>query len=80
MIAADVGPTNPEAGVTVTNSAIDPEASPKVVGLPFTNHSAKTQDNAAAPVAICVATNANVGVLFAASAAPALNPSRPSHS
>src|SRR5665213_3295876 len=80
MITAELGPTNPDAGVMATKPATAPEAIPKTLGLPRAIHSAPTQDNAAAAVAICVANIAIPARPSAAPAEPALKPNQPTHS
>src|SRR5580698_10672692 len=80
ITSADIGPTNPAAGVIATSPATAPEMAPSALGRPFLNHSARLQLIAAAAVAKCVATNALVASEFAASALPALKPNHPTHS
>src|SRR5882757_2047617 len=76
---ADIGPTNPAAGVIATSPATAPEMAPNALGRPFLNHSAKLQLIAAAAVAKCVAMKALVASEFEASALPALKPNHPTH-
>src|SRR5438046_6748307 len=45
---ADMGPTNPEAGVIATRPATDPEIAPSTLGFPLRAHSAPAQPRAAA--------------------------------
>ena len=79
MKSAAIGVTNPAAGVIATSPATAPEMPPKTVGLPRRNHSIASQPSAAAALAKCVATNALVARLLAASALPALKPNQPTH-
>src|SRR5271157_6318518 len=79
MINAGIGFTNPAAGVIATSPATDPEIPPSTLGLPLRIHSAPAHPTAAAAAAKCVATNALVAILPAASALPALNPNHPTH-
>ena len=74
-----IGVTNPEAGVIATNPATAPEIPPRALGLPFRIHSAASHPQAAAAAPNCVATNALVAKLLAASADPALKPNHPTH-
>src|SRR5262245_1431909 len=76
---ADIGPTNPAAGVIATKPATAPLAAPNTVGLPLRIQSIASQDKVAAAVAICVATKAEVANPSAASALPALKPNQPTH-
>src|ERR1700693_214549 len=78
--SADLGPTNPAAGVIATSPATAPEIAPSALARPFLIHSAALQLIAAAAVAKCVATNALVAKPLAARALPALNPNQPTHS
>src|SRR5262245_47943696 len=80
IIRADIGVTNPDAGVTATNPATAPEMAPSTEGLPVRNHSAATQPRIPAAVAKCVATKALAARLLAANALPALKPNQPIHS
>src|SRR5579862_2871341 len=75
-----MGLTNPDAGVIATSPATAPEIPPRTLGLPFRTHSAPAQPRAADAEAKCVATNALVARLPAASALPALNPNQPTQS
>src|SRR5215471_3769300 len=77
---AGIGPTNPAAGVIATSPATAPEIAPSALALPFLNHSAALQPNAAAAAPKCVATKALEASPPAASALPALNPNQPTHS
>ena len=65
MISADIGDTNPAAGVMATSPATAPEAAPTVEGLPVCAHDTRAHVTAAMPVAICVATNALLALLAA---------------
>src|SRR5690242_7430203 len=76
---ADIGPTNPAAGVMATSPATAPEIAPSALARPFLNHSAALQLNAAAAAPKCVATNALDASEPAARALPALNPNHPTH-
>src|SRR5579862_4264255 len=80
IISADIGLTNPAAGVIATRPATDPEIAPSTLGFPLRNHSAALHPIAAAAAPKCVATNALVASVPAASALPALNPNHPTHS
>ena len=60
---ADIGPTNPAAGVIATSPATAPEIAPNALARPFLIHSAALQLIAAAAVAKCVAMNALVGTI-----------------
>src|SRR5215469_4853472 len=80
MTRADIGPTNPEAGVIATSPATAPEMAPSALGLPFRSHSARAQPKAAAAAPKCVATNALEASRPLLSALPALNPNHPTHS
>src|ERR1700742_2494601 len=77
--SAPIGVTKPEAGVIATSPATAPEIPPSALGFPLRIHSATSQPHAAAAAPKCVATNALVARLLAASAAPALNPNQPTH-
>src|SRR5712664_658603 len=80
IASAGMGPTNPAAGVVATRPATAPEMAPSALARPFLIHSAALQLSAAAAAPKCVATNALVARLLAASALPALNPNQPTHS
>src|SRR5581483_982575 len=77
---ADMGPTNPAAGVIATSPATAPEIAPKALGLPFRSHSAAIHPIVAAAAAKWVATKALVARLPAARALPALKPNQPTQS
>src|SRR5262249_18440499 len=77
---ADSGLTNPEPGVIATRPATAPDAAPRIVGLPETIHSARTQPSVAQAAAMCVTTKAFVASPLAPNADPALNPNQPTHS
>src|SRR6185369_12356936 len=49
--SAPIGPAKPEAGVTATRPATQPDTTPSNEGLPLKIHSANIQDSAAAAVA-----------------------------
>src|SRR5512139_2047698 len=74
---ADIGPTNPDAGVMATNPATAPDAAPRTVGLPRYPHSNSIHERAAAAVEIWVTTNADVAREPEATALPPLNPNQP---
>src|ERR1700753_4223497 len=76
---ADIGVTNPAAGVIATSPATAPEIAPSALARPFLIHSAALQLIAAAAVAKCVAMNALVASEFDANALPALKPNHPTH-
>src|ERR1700756_3191148 len=78
--SADMGLTNPDAGVMATSPATAPEIAPSALGFPWRIHSAPPQPIMAAAAAKCVATKALVARLPALSALPALNPNQPTHS
>src|SRR5215470_960730 len=80
IASADIGFTNPDAGVMATSPATAPEIAPSTLGLPLRIHSANIQARAAAAVAKCVATKALVASADAATALPALNPNQPTQS
>ena len=77
---AEIGPTNPDAGVMATIPATAPVAAPKADGLPRYIHSAAIQANAAAAVDVLVAVNVLVARAPAPNALPALNPNHPNQS
>src|ERR1700743_1508816 len=79
ITSADIGPTNPAAGVIATSPATAPEIAPSALARPFLSHSAALQLIAAAAVAKCVAIKALVASELDASALPALNPNHPTH-
>src|SRR5690349_5642236 len=79
MASADIGVTNPDAGVMPTSPATAPEIAPSTVGLPVRTHSAAVQPKVAAAAAKCVATNALVASAPADKALPALKPNHPTH-
>src|SRR5882757_4409484 len=78
--SAPIGPAKPEAGVTATRPATQPDAMPSIEGLPLKIHSANIQDSAAA----AVATNELIIAIGAPPTAsrlePALKPNQPTHS
>src|ERR1700751_827942 len=80
MMIADMGATNPAAGVMATSPATAPEIAPSALARPFLIHSATLQLIAAAAAARCVATNALVANRLEAKALPALNPNQPTQS
>src|SRR5262245_18662342 len=80
ITSADMGVTNPDAGVIATSPATAPEIAPSTLGFPLRTHSAPAHPITAAAVAKCVATNALVARLLAATALPALKPNQPTQS
>src|SRR5918998_4724301 len=78
--SADIGETNPAAGVMPTRPATAPEMAPSTVGLPLRTHSPSIQPSVAAAAPKCVATKALVASDPAPSALPALKPNQPTHS
>ena len=76
---AEIGLTNPEAGVMVANPAIEPVTIPNTVGLPLRIHSKNAQLKPAAAAAVLVAIKALTAIPFTASALPALKPYQPNH-
>src|SRR5947199_10640125 len=80
MRSAGNGFTNPEAGVIATSPATAPEIPPRMLGLPFSNHSAASQPSVAAAAPKWVATNALVARPDAPNALPALKPNQPTQS
>ena len=77
---ADMGETNPEAGVMATSPATAPVAAPSTVGFFVMIHSIRSHPRAAAAVAVFVLMKALTASSFAASALPALNPNQPNQS
>src|SRR3972149_2137002 len=77
---AEIGPTNPAAGVIATSPATAPLAAPSIVGFPCRIHSTNVHVIEAAAAAICVTTNALVASPPAERALPALNPNHPNQS
>src|ERR1043165_8205725 len=75
----DIGVTTPDAGVMLTSPQTAPEIAPSTVGFPVRIHSAIIQPSVPVAAAKCVATNALVARLPAASALPALKPNQPTH-
>src|SRR5689334_25409864 len=80
MLSADIGSTNPAAGVIATSPATAPEIAPSALARPFFSHSARLQLSAAAAAPKCVATKALLARPPEDSALPALNPNHPTHS
>src|SRR5579864_1467741 len=80
MSMAEIGPTNPLAGVMATRPATAPEIAPRTVGRRFRSHSAPAHPITAAAVAKWVEINALVARGPEPSALPALNPNHPTHS
>src|SRR5215467_6318354 len=79
MMSADMGATNPAAGVMATKPATAPEIAPRALARPFLIRSAMLQLKAAAAAAKCVATKALAARPLEASALPALKPNQPTH-
>src|SRR5262245_44121402 len=79
MIIAEIGETNPAAGVMQTNPATAPEIAPIIVGLPCLSHSIIVQVSIAVAAAKCVVTKALVARALADNALPALKPNHPNH-
>src|SRR5690349_21173633 len=79
MPRADIGSTNPAAGVMATSPATAPEIAPNALARPFFSHSAKLQLSAAAAAPKCVATNALLASPPEDNALPALKPNHPTH-
>src|ERR1700761_1280501 len=77
MTIADMGFTNPAAGVMATSPATEPEMAPRALGLPLRIHSASIQLRAAAAAPKCVFMKALVASGPALRALPALNPNHP---
>src|SRR5688500_18390055 len=77
---ADIGETNPAAGVITTKPATAPEIAPRTVGLPDLIHSMNIHPSVAAAAAKCVAISALLAKAPALSAEPALKPNQPTHS
>src|ERR1019366_7753753 len=80
IATADMGETNPAAGVIATSPATAPEMAPSALGFPRFHHSAALQPRVAAAAPKWVATNALVARAPADSALPALNPNHPTQS
>src|ERR1700761_228822 len=80
MTMADMGCTNPAAGVMATRPATAPEMPPRALGLPLRIHSASIQPMAAVAAARCVLAKALVASGPEESALPALNPNHPTQS
>src|SRR5258708_36992599 len=80
MTSADLGETNPEAGVMATSPATTPLARPSAVGLPLCSHSAKSQERAAAAAATWEAVKAEPACPLLCRALPPLKPNQPNHS
>src|SRR4051812_40519845 len=80
MSSADIGVTNPLAGVITTSPATAPEIAPSTVGLPVLIHSANIQPSVAAAAAKCVLMNAALASPLDPTALPPLNPNHPTHS
>ena len=78
------GATCPAAGVIATRPATTPDASPRLVALPWWNHSIASHARPPAAAAVCVVVNARPAVKPAtgnstATAEPALKPNQPNH-
>src|ERR1700722_7705162 len=79
MTMADMGCTNPAAGVIATRPATAPEMPPRALGLPLRIHSASIQLRAAPAAPKCVLTKALVAKEPELRALPALNQNQPTH-
>ena len=77
MSIADIGDTNPAAGVIVASPATAPVAPPSIVGFPVIFHSTNIHVNAAEAAEVFVAIKAMEARPLAPSALPALNPNHP---
>src|SRR5579883_486654 len=77
MMMADIGFTNPAAGVMATSPATAPEIAPSALGLPLRIHSAIAQLSAAPAAPKWVFTKALVASEPELKALPALNPNQP---
>src|SRR5215207_11689327 len=77
---APIGPAKPDAGVTATRPATQPDNAPSSEGLPLMIHSANIQDSAAAAVARNELIMAMVEPPVASRLEPALKPNQPTHS
>src|SRR4029079_4674867 len=75
--SAPIGPAKPEAGVTATRPAPQPDRIPSSRGLPLRIHSAKIQDSGAAAVATNELIMAIVEPPVASRLEPALKPNQP---
>src|SRR3954471_184893 len=78
--SAPIGPAKPDAGVTATRPATQPETTPSNEGLPLRIHSANIQDSAAADVATNELIKAIGAPPTASRLEPALKPNQPTHS
>src|SRR6266481_7185710 len=78
--SAPIGPAKPEAGVTATRPATQPDTMPSIEGLPLKIHSANIQDSAAAAVATNELIIASGAPPVASRLEPALKPNQPTHS
>src|SRR6185436_14702466 len=77
---APIGPAKPDAGVTATRPATQPETAPSSEGLPLKIHSANIHDSAAAAVATNELIIASGAPPVASRLEPALKPNQPTHS
>src|SRR5580704_13648832 len=77
MTIADMGFTNPEAGVMHTKPATAPEHAPSTLGLPRRSHSITAHVTVPAAAAKCVAANAADAIASDCNSLPALNPNQP---
>src|SRR5262249_48328917 len=80
MARAPSGLTKPDAGVTATNPATTPDASPRAVGLPRCSHSTSIQLRAADAAATWDAVSAEPANPLLARALPPLKPNQPNQS
>ena len=80
MSIADMGETNPAAGVIATRPTTEAIADPVRDGLPLRHVSMLVQTATAAAADNMVVTTASAAIPSAASAEPALKPNQPNHS
>src|SRR6195952_1263078 len=78
--SAPIGPAKPDAGVTATRPATQPDSAPSSEGLPLKIHSANIHDIAAAAVATNELIMASGAPPVASRLEPALKPNQPTHS
>src|SRR5688572_30988901 len=78
--SAPIGPAKPEAGVTATRPAMQPDSAPSSDALPLISHSANIQASAAAAVATNELSMASGAPTTASRLEPALNPNQPTQS
>src|SRR5262245_3335003 len=80
MTTAELGVTNPHAGVITTSPATAPEQKPRMLGFPRSRYSAIAHTNDATAVASVVVVNALAARPSDATALPALKPYHPTQS